>query len=317
MNKLIIALALIAAVAFAERIAVSTKTIREVNQRQNLWKAEHNHITRMPKSQARRLLGVDMEDIHAYTWRIKEYTPEEVAAAPESFDSRQAWADCPTIRDIRNQKHCGSCWAFGAVEAMSDRLCVHGKEKNISLSAEDMLSCSKTGTIFKSSCGNCRQGGQPGCAWSYYNKEGVVSEDCYPYTAGQDDTLDTPECVKTCPGNPALNYEEDKRKGEKPYTIVGPAQMKTEVATNGPFEVAFQVYEDFMSYKSGIYKKTSGAYEGGHAVKLIGYGEEAGVPYWICANSWDVTWGEKGFFRILRGQNECGIENQAWAGLPQ
>ena len=52
MNKLVIALALIAAVAFAEEIAVSTKMIREINQRQKLWRAAHNHITRLPKSQA-------------------------------------------------------------------------------------------------------------------------------------------------------------------------------------------------------------------------------------------------------------------------
>jgi len=92
--------------------------------------------------------------------------------------------------------------------------------------------------------------------------------------------------------------------------------MKTEVSTNGPFEVAFQVYADFYSYASGVYKHTSGSYEGGHAVKLIGYGEEDGTKYWICANSWNTSWGEKGFFKILRGKNECGIEQQAWGGIP-
>jgi len=32
------------------------------------------------------------------------------------------------------------------------------------------------------------------------------------------------------------------------------------------------------------------------------------VPYWLVANSWNPTWGEKGFFRILRGSNLCGFE---------
>lgn len=31
------------------------------------------------------------------------------------------------------------------------------------------------------------------------------------------------------------------------------AQIQTELMTNGPVEVAFDVYEDFLSYKSGTY----------------------------------------------------------------
>lgn len=41
---------------------------------------------------------------------------------PENFDSRVNWPNCPTIQEIRDQGSCGSCWAFGAVEAMSDRV---------------------------------------------------------------------------------------------------------------------------------------------------------------------------------------------------
>jgi len=312
MNKFVFALALIAAVAFAEEIAVSTKMIREINQQQNHWKAAHNHITRMPKSQARRLLGLDLENVHAYTWRNQVFSAEEIAAAPETFDARTAWPQCTTMKEIRNQKHCGSCWAFGAVEAMSDRICV-ASNKNVRLSAEDMNSCSRS--TF-SSCGSCN-GGQPGCAWTYWVNTGVVTEECYPYTAGNDtSSMVTPECKKKCTGNTALDWNTDKHKGKKSYTVVGEANYKTELSTNGPFEVAFQVYADFMSYSSGIYHHTSGGYEGGHAVKLIGYGEEDGVKFWTCANSWDTTWGEEGFFRIRRGDNECSIESQGWAGLP-
>ena len=311
MNKIVFALAVLAACAFAEQIAVSTSIIRDVNQKQSSWKAAHNHITRMPKSEARKLLGVDMDGLHAFSWRVQSYSAAEIAAAPETFDSREQWPDCPTMQEIRNQKHCGSCWAFGAVEAMSDRICVHNHEV-VRLSAEDMNSCARS--TF-SSCGSCN-GGQPGCAWTYWKNVGVVSEDCYPYTAGNTSQIITPECKNKCTGNPSLDWTTDKRKGKSSYTIIGEENMKTELATNGPFEVAFTVYEDFMSYSSGIYHHTTGGYEGGHAVKLVGYGEENGEKYWICANSWDTTWGEKGFFRIRRGNNECRIESQAWAGLP-
>ena len=46
---------------------------------------------------------------------------------PKSFDSRTNWPDCASIRQIRDQSSCGSCWAFGAVEAMSDRICIASK----------------------------------------------------------------------------------------------------------------------------------------------------------------------------------------------
>ena len=48
---------------------------------------------------------------------------------------------------------------------------------------------------------------------------------------------------------------------------------------------------------------------GGHAVTFVGYGEEKGTKYWKVLNSWGEDWGEDGFFRIIRGVDECGIED--------
>ena len=33
------------------------------------------------------------------------------------------------------------------------------------------------------------------------------------------------------------------------------------------------------------------------------------LKYWLCANSWGPKWGEDGYFRILRGTDECKIES--------
>merc|ERR1719491_1247010 len=80
----------------------------------------------------------------------------------------------------------------------------------------------------------------------------------------------------------------------------------------GPVETAFTVYQDFFAYKSGIYVHTSGGVAGGHAVKIIGWGNQAGTNYWIVANSWGASWGMSGFFWIEFGQ--CGIDTDAYAG---
>ena len=45
-------------------------------------------------------------------------------------------------------------------------------------------------------------------------------------------------------------------------------------------------------------------------LQILGWGVENGVPYWLCANSWNEYWGDHGYFKILRGSNECGIESK-------
>jgi len=48
-----------------------------------------------------------------------------------------------------------------------------------------------------------------------------------------------------------------------------------------------------------------------HCVELVGWGEEAGTPYWTVRNSWGTEWGESGFVRLERNTDTCGIGKQA------
>ncbi|EYC28865.1 hypothetical protein Y032_0007g3465 [Ancylostoma ceylanicum] len=72
----------------------------------------------------------------------------------------------------------------------------------------------------------------------------------------------------------------------------------------------------FLSRRIRFLHKQGGM-TGAHAVKIIGWGKENDVPYWLVANSWNTDWGEDGYFRILRGENHCDIEKAVVVGLPR
>lgn len=68
-----------------------------------------------------------------------------------------------------------------------------------------------------------------------------------------------------------------------------------------------QVWSDFLTYRSGVYHVHTSTAEvlGGHGVRIIGWGTEDGIPYWLVANSWNDQWGDDGWFKIARGAYFC------------
>jgi len=270
------------------------------------WVAGRNaFFDGMTFDEARHLMGTGPSDISEH---LQSTLPESVYAAmadpPADFDSRTHWAGL--IHPIRNQQHCGSCWAFSAAEVLSDRVAIATKKASPSLSPEDMVSCDTVDM-------GCKGGTLPN-AWSYLQNTGIVTEKCMPYAAGNGTA---PECATKCV---SASDSFSRQKASSAYAINGVANMQKEIMTNGPIQVAFLVYKSFMSYKSGVYSKHFWEIlpEGGHAVKVVGWGTEIGHDYWLVANSWDTTWGLDGFFKIKRGTNEGKIETQGppYAGMP-
>ena len=76
--------------------------------------------------------------------------------------------------------------------------------------------------------------------------------------------------------------------------------IKDALVNYGPLVTTFSVYADFFSYNGGIYSYTSGAYQGGHAVLIVGYDDVN--QCFIVKNSWGTGWGEAGYFRIAYSQ---------------
>jgi cathepsin B len=85
--------------------------------------------------------------------------------------------------------------------------------------------------------------------------------------------------------------------------------IQQQIMTYGSVVAQFDVYQDFYTYSTGVYQHVSGSYLGGHAIRMIGWGVENSVPYWLCANSWGTGWGIGGLFKFRRGTNHMGIES--------
>ena len=195
---------------------------------------------------------------------------KDYITVPSGFDSRTAFPGC--IHPIRNQEQCGSCWAFSASEVLSDRFCI-AQKVNVVLSPQYLVSCD-------SSNDGC-QGGNLPLVWEFMRSTGIPIDSCDPYVSGGGNSH-TGSCTNQC-------------SSEKFYhaTDIGGFfdidDVKSHMMTHGPVQTGFTVYQDFMSYKSGIYEHTYGAELGGHAVKIVGWGVQNGTEYWIVANSWGAS----------------------------
>ncbi|XP_063917056.1 cathepsin B-like [Zophobas morio] len=296
---------------------LTTEFIQSINEKQTTWKAGRNFPEDTPIEQLRRLNGARSDNLTDVPIKIHVVNPDDI---PEFFDSREQWPNCDSIKTIRDQGQCGSCWAFAASQTITDRQCIATNGTvEFEFSPEELISCCLD-------CGDGCDGGYHYKAFEYWISEGLVSggdynsnEGCQPYVEEAYKKGVTPQCQTQCVGSYDGTYTQDKHFGLNRYRIDKDVpQIQTEIMTNGPLDGGFAVHDDFFSYKSGVYQYTSGKFAGSHNVKIVGWGTEDGTPYWLVANSWGAGWGDlEGFFKILRGENHCGVEGDILAGEPK
>merc|ERR1712113_96614 len=258
----------------------SLEEIAEHNSGNSAWEMGINQFADMSDEEMYSWTGSNMS--MAYDEDIPEYQ------APLNSEglgaSSKDWRQHGAVTKVKSQGGCGSCWVFSAVGALEGAYKNRGSVLK-SFSEQEGLECS-----MRNGC----KGGWMRYVYNYAEKAGRLAA-----------MVDAP--YKGREGSCRFKNTKDglvafKIKG---YTTArGDSGCANALATSGPLSVDFSVARSFFKYKGGVYneRRCSG---GGHAVTNVAFTPD----YFVFKNSWGSRWGEKGYFRMARG-NVCGITSR-------
>ncbi|AAR28838.1 cathepsin [Leucania separata nucleopolyhedrovirus] len=212
---------------------------------------------------------------------VVDGTPGRV---PDLWD----WRNSQKVTSVKQQGVCGSCWAFASVANIESQYAIR-HDRLLDLSEQQLVDCDQIDQ-------GCSGGLMHLAFQEILQMGGLESELVYPYQ-GVD---------YACRLNP--RKFDVKLSDCHRYDLRDERKLRELVYTVGPIAVAIDCI-DIIDYKSGIVSmcNNNGL---NHAVLLVGFGIEFDTPYWILKNSWGNDWGEKGYFRLKRNINGCGMMNE-------
>mmetsp|Transcript_18351 Transcript_18351/g.44781 ORF Transcript_18351/g.44781 Transcript_18351/m.44781 type:complete len:276 (+) Transcript_18351:73-900(+) len=230
---------------------------------------------------------------------VLEITDEMRANAPEEVD----WSAKGATSPVKNQGHCGSCWAFSTVEGIESAVYM-ATGKMPELSTQQVISCDRTD-------GGCDGGNIPSALRYVEQAGGLDSSSDYPDTSHKSGHTgrcewDRRETVKVtgykyavtpCHSGSCRDQDEDG--------------LAAALAKHGPVSICVNANDLWDEYRGGVLggSCSGAAKDQDHCVQLVGYSKKHG--YWKVRNSWSRSWGEEGFIRLPFGKNSCGVANEA------
>ncbi|XP_034366457.1 cathepsin 7-like isoform X2 [Arvicanthis niloticus] len=236
-----------------------------------------------------------MTDSSSLTLSNEKHIQKRNIKIPKTLD----WRKEGYVTPVGSQGACGACWAFAVAGSIEGQL-FKKTGKLLPLSVQNLVDCSRSfGTM------GCK-GGRVYNAFQYVkNNGGLEAEATYPYEAK----------VRHCRYRPEYSVVKVIR-----FLVVPRNEdaLLNALVTNGPIAVGIDAkHESFKKYTGGIYHEPNCKRDSpSHSMLLVGFGyegqESEGRKYWLVKNSHGEQWGEKGYMKIPRGQNNyCGIASYA------
>lgn len=244
-----------------------------------------------------------------------------------------SWMNLTSVKEVRDQGVCGSCWAFAAATVLRAHSEIWMKDPR-KFSVQQIVSCTQN----PDECGGTGgcQGATAELAMDYVLKYGCKTEAEVPYAAED----------STCPHSLLQDNAHEPSEPHKHHSIgmVGWTKLpenkvnpvKLALVTKGPVAVSVSASYSWNQYGGGVLDDCPADAVIDHAVVLIGYGvsksadvslstmiglaESAGTKFWHLQNSWGEDWGENGYLRMLRREDhfeenkQCGTDNDPQIG---
>ncbi|XP_076756594.1 uncharacterized protein LOC143426815 [Xylocopa sonorina] len=217
---------------------------------------------------------------------------------PPKFD----WRDRGVVTPVKDQGQCGSCWAFSVTGNVEGQYAIkHGKL--LSLSEQELVDCD----VLDEGCGG---GDMVNAYKAIEGLGGLESETDYPYDGMNEKCrINRTETVVQVVSSVNITSNE--------------TEMAQWLVKNGPISIAInangmQFYLGGVSHLPHFLCNPSNL---DHGVLIVGYGISKyrlfhkELPYWIIKNSWGLSWGERGYYRVYRGDDTCGVNAEPTSAI--
>lgn len=257
----------------------------------------------MTKKEKKDFLGHNKVVRQAHTKPKHELPSGLVLKNVKELPPQVDWRNTPNVvSSVKDQGHCGSCWAFSATETLESHIAL-ASGLLYDLSPQQIAMCSPN----PDSCGGTGgcQGATTELGFEYIAEVGVVEEYQIGYSAYQG--ADSACAFNKLKTTPVASIQGYTKLAENSYEA-----LMNAVAQVGPVAVVVDASE-WHSYSSGIFNGCNQQNPDlNHGVVVVGYGEEtSGAKYWIVRNSWSPAYGEQGYIRVARSDQDaevCGLD---------
>ncbi len=269
--------------------ANTDKFVKEHNASNSTHVAGHNQFSDWSHAEYKAMLG--------YV-RGEQNPKKNIKIFEETNADSVNWVEAGAVTAVKDQGQCGSCWAFSTTGSLEGAHFVATGDL-LSFSEQQLVDCAyvKYGNY------GCN-GGLQDNAYNYYEDgNNAELESVYPYTSGT--SLKKGDCAYKASSATAVTVSS-----YVDVTPSSPSQMKAAL-TQQPLAVAIEADKMvFQTYQSGVLTDSRCGTNLDHAVLAVGFGTENGQDYWLVKNSWNTTWGDKGYIKLGMDSTNgtCGVQ---------